>query len=157
MNEDWIVQQCVADELKFEPSVDGAHIGVSVRDGVVTLSGHVESYIEKFAAENAARRVRGVKAIAQQIEVRLPFDHKTADDEIASRAVRILNWDAAVPDSQISVKVEHGTVTLNGAVDWDYQRAAAEYDIRKLTGVKGVINDITVVPKSNSEDLRAAM
>ena len=155
MDEDWVLQQRVTDELEFEPSVNAAHIGVSVREGVVTLSGHVESYVEKFAAERTARRVRGVKAIAQQLEVRLPFEHKTADDEIAARAVRMLDWNAAVPDGRISVKVEHGTVTLNGTVDWDYQRAAAEHDVRKLTGVKGVLNDIMVVPRANSDDVRA--
>lgn len=155
MNEDSQLQKRVADELEFEPSINAAHIGISVRDGVVTLSGHVESYIAKFAAEHAARRVRGVKAIAQELEVRLPFEHKSADDEIASRAVRILNWDAAIPPGRISVKVEHGVVTLNGAVDWAYQRAEAEYDVRKLTGVNCVINDIMVVPKANIEDVRA--
>ncbi len=155
MKEDLLLQQRVIDELEFEPSVNAAHIGVSVRDGVVTLSGHVESYVEKFAAEHAARRVRGVKAIAQELEVRLRFEHKTDDDEIAARAVRFLDWDVAIPPGRISVKVEHGIVTLNGTVDWAYQRAEAEYDVRKLTGVKGVINDIMVVPITNVEDVRA--
>lgn len=155
MNEDLQLQKMVIDELEFEPSVQAAHIGVSVRDGVVTLSGHVESYAEKFAAERAARRIRGVKAIAQELEVQLPFEHKTADDEIAARAVHLLDWDVAIPRGRISVKVEHGIVTLNGAVDWAYQRAEAEYDVRKLTGVKGVINDIMIVPRADIEDVRA--
>lgn len=155
MNEDLQLQKMVIDELEFEPSVKAAHIGVSVRDGVVTLSGHVESYAEKFAAERAARRIRGVKAIAQELEVQLPFEHKTADDEIAARAVHLLDWDVAIPRGRISVKVEHGIVTLNGAVDWAYQRAEAEYDVRKLTGVKGVINDIMIVPRADIEDVRA--
>lgn len=155
MNEDLQLQKMVIDELEFEPSVKAAHIGVSVRDGVVTLSGHVESYAEKFAAERAARRIKGVKAIAQELEVQLPFEHKTADDEIAARAVHLLDWDVAIPRGRISVKVEHGIVTLNGAVDWAYQRAEAEYDVRKLTGVKGVINDIMIVPRADIEDVRA--
>lgn len=155
MNEDLQLQKMVIDELEFEPSVQAAHIGVSVRDGVVTLSGHVESYAEKFAAERAARRIKGVKAIAQELEVQLPFEHKTADDEIAARAVHLLDWDVAIPRGRISVKVEHGIVTLNGAVDWAYQRAEAEYDVRKLTGVKGVINDIMIVPRADIEDVRA--
>ena len=155
MNEDLQLQKMVIDELEFEPSVKAAHIGVSARDGVVTLSGHVESYAEKFAAERAARRIKGVKAIAQELEVQLPFEHKTADDEIAARAVHFLDWDVAIPRGRISVKVEHGIVTLNGAVDWAYQRAEAEYDVRKLTGVKGVINDIMIVPRADIEDVRA--
>lgn len=155
MREDLELQKMVIDELEFEPSVKAAHIGVSVRDGVVTLSGHVESYAEKFAAERAARRIKGVKAIAQELEVQLPFEHKTADDEIAARAVHLLDWDVAIPRGRISVKVEHGIVTLNGAVDWAYQRAEAEYDVRKLTGVKGVINDIMIVPRADIEDVRA--
>jgi osmotically-inducible protein OsmY len=155
MKDDLQLQQRVIEELEFEPSVNAAHIGVSVRDGVVTLSGHVGSYVEKFATERVARRTKGVKAIAQELEVRLPFEHKTADDEIAARAVRILNWDVAVPPGRISVKVEHGIVTLSGAVDWHYQRAEAEYDVRKLTGVRSVINDIMVVPKAEVEDVRA--
>lgn len=155
MNDDLQLQQRVIDELEFEPSVNAAHIGVSVRNGVVTLSGHVESYVEKFAAERTARRVRGVKAIAQELAVRLPFEHKTDDDEIAARAVRILAWDVAIPRDRIAVKVEHGVVSLNGTVDWEYQRAEAEYDVRKLTGVKGVINDVMVVPRAEVEDVRA--
>lgn len=157
MNDDLQLQQRVIDELEFEPSVNAAHIGVSVRDGVVTLSGQVGSYVEKFAAERVARRTKGVNAIAQELEVRLPFEHKTADDEIAARAVRILNWDVAVPSDRISVKVEHGIVTLTGTVDWHYQRAEAEYDVRKLTGVMSVINDIVVVPKADIADVRASI
>lgn len=157
MKDDLQLQQRVVDELEFEPSVDAAHIGVSVRDGVVTLSGHVGSYIEKFAAERVVRRTKGVKAIAQELEVRLPFEHKTADDEIAARAVRILNWDVAVPSDRISVKAEHGIVTLTGTVDWHYQRAEAEHDVRKLTGVMSVINDIMVAPRADAEDVRASI
>lgn len=155
MNEDLQLQQRVIEELEFEPSVSAAHIGVSVRDGVVTLSGHVNSFIEKFAAERAARRVKGVKAVAQEIDIHLPSDKKTGDDEIAARAARILNWDVSIPHERISIKVEHGIVTLSGEVDWHFQRAEAEYDIRKLSGVKGVINDVIVMPKVRSEDVRA--
>src|ERR1700758_5304595 len=112
MKDDLQLQQRVIDELAFEPSIAAAHIGVSVRDGVVTLSGHVESFHEKFAAERTAQRVKGVKAVAQELVVHLPSDRKTADDEIAARAVRLLNWDALVPHDRISVKVEHGIVSL---------------------------------------------
>jgi osmotically-inducible protein OsmY len=155
MKDDLHLQQRVIDELEFEPSVNAAHIGVSVRDGVVTLSGHVESYIEKFSAERTAQHVKGVKAVAQELVVELPSDRKTADDEIAARAVKILDWDALVPHHKISVKVEHGIVTPVGDVDWDYQRAEAEYDLRKLGGVKAVVNDIRVKPSVRSEDIHA--
>jgi osmotically-inducible protein OsmY len=157
MKEDLKLQQRVVDELDFEPQVDGAHIGIGVRDGVVTLSGHVSSFVEKFAAERAVRRVKGVKAVAQELEVRLPSDAKTADDEIAARAVKILNWDALVPDGRITVKVEHGIVTLGGQVDWHHQRAEAEYDVRKLNGVVFVINEILVVPPVEPADVRATI
>ncbi len=120
MSRDAQLQQQVIEELEYEPSVDAAHIGVSVRDGVVALSGHVESFVEKFAAERAARRVKGVRAVAQDLVVHLPSDQKTGDDEIAARAVKLLDWDAVVPHRQISVKVEHGIVTLGGEVDWHY-------------------------------------
>jgi osmotically-inducible protein OsmY len=112
MNRDDQLRQTVIAELEWEPRVDPAHIGVSCRDGVVTLSGHVESYRERTAAERAVCRVRGVKAIAIELEVRLPSDKKTADDEIAARAVKILHWDSAVPDDRIAITVGHGIVTL---------------------------------------------
>jgi|SRR5579864_6735414 len=155
MTEELRLQQRVIDELEFEPSVGAAHIGVSVRQGVVTLSGHVDSYAEKYAAERATRRVRGVTAIAEELEVRLPPDRKTADDEIAARAVRLLTWDVVLPVGALSVKVEHGIVTLEGEVEWAYQRAEAEHDVRRLGGVKDVINSILVQPQVRSEDIRA--
>ena len=153
MNDDLKLQQRVIDELDFEPVVDAAHIGVSVRDGVVTLSGHVGSYIEKYEAERAARRVRGVRAVAQELTVELPNDKKTADDEIAARALKLLNWDGLVPDDRLSLRVEHGIVTLGGEVDWRYQRDEAESDMRKLGGVKGVINNIRVRPGADPDDV----
>jgi osmotically-inducible protein OsmY len=155
MSEDLKLQQRVIDELEFDPSVKAAHIGVAVRLGVVTLTGHVESYREKFAAERAARRVKGVHAIAQEIEVRLPSDKKTADDEIAVRALKLIDWDVAVPPGAVRVKVEHGTVTLTGDVDWAFQRAEAEHDMRKLGGVKAVVNDIRVRPRVQVNDVHA--
>jgi len=155
MTDDANLQQRVIDELQFDPSLDAAHIGVSVRDGVATLTGHVETFVEKAAAERAARRVRGVKAVAQEIEVRLKGDKQTADDEIAARAVRILEWDVAVPHEAIAIKVAHGIVTLSGTVDWAYQSTEAEYDVRKLGGVKAVINEIRVRPQATASDVRA--
>lgn len=155
MFEDHALLEKIIDELDFDPTIDAAHIGVSVRDGVVTLSGHVQSFIEKHAAERAVRRVKGVRAVAQEIDVRLPVDKKTADDEIAARAVKLLDWDGAIPSGTIDVKVEHGIVTLSGEVDWAYQRAEAEYDVRKLGGVRSVINDIRIRPHIQTEDVHA--
>src|SRR5271154_7143148 len=116
------LRQDVLDELEFEPSINAAHIGVGVHAGVVTLSGFVSSYGEKLMAERAARRIKGVKAIAEEIEVRLPSDKKVADDQIAERAVSILKWRVGVPAERIGIKVEKGFVTLTGDVDFSFQR-----------------------------------
>jgi osmotically-inducible protein OsmY len=138
------LRQDVIDELEWDPSISAANIGVAVEQGVVTLTGHVASYAEKVAAERAARRVRGVRAIAEEIEIRLPYAKKTSDDEIAKRAANILGWDTQVPKGAIEITVHNGWVTLSGAVDWQFQRRAAEDDIRKLSGVAGVNNHITI-------------
>jgi len=144
MISDHQLQQDVLDELDFEPSVSAVHIGVGVHAGVVTLTGFVSSYGEKLAAERATRRVKGVKAIAEEIEVRLPSDAKVADDEIAARAVDILKWRIGFPADRISVKVEKGIVTLTGDVDWRFQKNAAEAAVHQLSGVAGVANIIRV-------------
>lgn len=144
MISDHKLRQDVLDELDFEPSINAVHIGVSVHDGIVTLTGFVSSYAEKLAAERAARRVFGVKAIAEEIDVRLPSDKKTADDEIAKRAVDILKWRGGLPADRLGVKVEKAMVTLTGDVDWQFQRADAEAAVRNLTGVAGVSNLIWV-------------
>jgi len=157
MEEDLRLQQRVIDALEFDPRVEAAHIGVSVAEGIVSLSGHVRSFAEKFAAERIARQVKGVRAVAQELEVRLPSDKKLADDEIAARAVRILRWDQMVPGDRISVKVEHGIVTLSGDVDWGFQRSEAENDVRKLGGVRSVINNIIIVAKVSPDDVHATI
>jgi osmotically-inducible protein OsmY len=144
MNSDLQLRQDVLDELEFEPSVNAAHIGVTANHGVVTLTGFVRSYVEKTIAERAARRVKGVKAIAEEIEVRLPSDRKRADDEIAARAIEILKWQVGFPAERIRVKVEKGIVTLTGDVDWQFQRAEADHVVHKLSGVVGVLNQIRV-------------
>jgi len=150
MPDDLTLQAMVMAELEWEPSLDAAHIGVTASNGVVTLSGFVDSYLAKSAAERAAARVQGVKAIAEEIEVRLPNHQKRADDEIAERAARILSWDIEVPHDSIHVKVEHGVVTLTGDVNYQFQRAAAESAVRRLGGTKGVINMIRVVPPAGA-------
>ena len=130
MSSDNQLQQAVLAELKWEPSVTAAHIGVAANAGVVTLSGHVGSFAEKLAAEATARRVKGVKALAEEIEVRLPFATKKTDEEIAAAALGRLAWDVSVPNDAVKVKVEKGRITLTGQVDWQYQRQAAEHDVR---------------------------
>lgn len=147
------LKSLVEEELEFEPAVNAAHIGVAVRNGVVTLTGHVASYAEKVAAEQATQRVRGVKAIAEEIEVRYPYDGKRSDDEIAKRAVSVLDWNINVP-STVKVKVERGWVTLSGAADWQYQREAAEASMRKLDGVVGVTNTIALKDRPKASDVK---
>jgi osmotically-inducible protein OsmY len=138
------LQSDVMAELEWEPRVDHADVGVAVVDGVVTLSGFVKSYPEKLAAENAARRVAGVKAIAEEIKVRLPSEPKSADHEIAKRIVDLFSWNVSIPEEGIQVKVEHGWVTLTGTVDWFYQSEEARRAASRVTGVIGVNNLIAV-------------
>jgi osmotically-inducible protein OsmY len=154
MFDDKQLQQAVIDQLKWEPSVKSAHIGVTARAGVVTLLGHVESYSEKFAAEKAARRVKDVKAVAEELDVRLPFSVKHGDEEIASAAVNRMKWDAAVPSDAVKVKVEKGWITLTGEVDWHFQHEAAADDVRGLWGVVGISNQITIKPKPNTAKIK---
>ena len=151
---DKYLRQLVLDELDFEPSVDAANIGVAVENGVVTLSGHVHSYAEKMAAERAAQRVKGVRGIAEEIRVRYPEEKRTADDQIAQRALSIMSWDAQLPSGAVKVKVERGWVTLTGAVEWFYQKNAAAAAVRKLSGVVGVSNQIEVKPRVQMADVK---
>jgi osmotically-inducible protein OsmY len=153
MPHDSSLQQTVLDELSWEPSLIAGHIGVAADDGVVTLTGHVENYSSKWAAENAARRVKGVKAVAEEIEVRLPFESRRDDGDIASAAINRLAWDVAVPRDAIKVKVEKGWVTLTGEVDWHFQKEAAEHDIRPLYGVVGLSNQTTIKPKVDTQHI----
>lgn len=148
------LRQLVIDELEYEPSIDAADIGVAVEHGVVTLSGHVADYVQKMAAERAAWRVKGVKGIAQEIEVRFPNDKKWNDDEIAQRAVSILAWNTLVPKDCVRVRVADGWITLSGSVNWNFERRAAENEVRKLSGVKGVTNSITLTSTVQAGDLK---
>ena len=116
--------------------------------------GHVENFAEKSAAEKAARRVKEVRAVAEEIEVRLPFSVKLGDEEIASHTANRLQWDSAFPSGTVKAKVEKGWVTLTGEVDWNYQRDAAENDVRRLWGVIGVSNEIAIKPKPNASNIR---
>jgi osmotically-inducible protein OsmY len=154
MTEDENLQLRALKELEWDPKIDAARIGVAARSGVVTLTGQVPTYAEKIAAEDAVRRVKGVRAIAQEIEVHLPHEQRRSDTDIAERALRILDWDVFVPNSRITVEVSHGWVKLRGEVDWHYQRIAAEDAIRKLSGVRGITNTITVKPSTKAGDVR---
>jgi osmotically-inducible protein OsmY len=149
------LRQDIIDELEFDPSFDAAHIGVAVDKDVVSLSGHVNSYAEKVAAIAAAQRVKGVHAIAENIDVRYPFQNKTADDQIAKRASDILSWDVLVPKGSINVLVQDGWVTLSGHVDWYYQRTAAEDDVRKLSRVRGVTNKIAIKASVDTANVKS--
>ncbi len=151
--DDKTLRQFIIDELDFEPSIDSANIGVAVEKGVVTLTGHVANYAEKIAAEHTVERVKGVRAIAQEIEVRFSNQSKRSDDEIAQRALDIMNWSVQVPADSIQVKVEKGWITLTGAVEWQYQREAAEAAVRQLSGIRGVTNVIEIKPHVAASDV----
>jgi osmotically-inducible protein OsmY len=161
MNNDHQIKQDVLAELEWEPSISADHIGVTAKDGVVTLSGHVASYWQKQAAETAAGRVKGVKALAEEIKVQLPLHIKHGDDEIAAAALNRMMWDVSVPKDAVKVRVERGFVTLTGTVDQYYQKDAAAWDVRPLMGVTGVANQITVKPRPDtltiSDDIRHAL
>jgi hyperosmotically inducible protein len=144
----------ILDELSYEPIVDAAHIGVAVDRDVVTLTGHVGSYAQKLAAISAVRRVKGVHGIADEIEVRYTSDTKASDDEIASRAFNVLSWDSVVPSNAIQVTVRDGLVTLTGKVNWYYQKSSAERDIRGLSGVRSVVNNIEIEPHAKPDNVK---
>lgn len=150
-----ILRQEVQDELDFDPSLDAASIAVAVKGGIVTLTGNVTRYADKVAAEQAAFRVKGVRGVAQDIKVVHPADKKTGDDEIAQRAVSILDWDTSIPAGKVKVKVANGWLTLTGEVPWQYQKTSAETAVRKLTGVTGISNQITVQPDVSAYGIKS--
>jgi osmotically-inducible protein OsmY len=151
---DQTLQRAVMDELEWEPSINAAHIGVTANNGAVTLTGHVDSYMERSAAERAAGRVNGVKAVVEELEVRYPFDTPD-DDDIVKSAIDALSWDLEVPKNKVTVKVEKGWITLSGTVDWYFQRNAAAADVRKLRGVVGMTNDIDIKPTVQASNVQA--
>jgi osmotically-inducible protein OsmY len=141
------IQRDVMEEMRWDARLQPNEIGVSVKDGVVTLTGWVDSYLKKWAAERAAHRVRGVVAVANDIEVRLPSTVERTDADIAAAVTRALEWDAQVPIEKLDVTVSKGWVTLRGSVEWEYQRRAAERAVRSIAGVRGVTNLINVQPR----------
>ena len=140
-------------ELAWDPVFKAADVGVIVKDGVVTLTGHLASFAEKYAVERAVQRVHGVKAVAVEIAVKIPFDNERTDADIAMAAERALEWNVLVPDGRIRPMVEKGWLTLNGEVEWEYQRRAAESAVRSLMGVRGVSNLVNVTPKVSPADV----
>jgi len=149
-----LLQHDVEEALLFEPSVRAEKIGVSVNNGVVELDGHVDSFYEKWAVEDAALRVANVSSIASEIIVDLPFDSKRTDEDIALAATNQLTWNIQVPDT-IKIMVADGQVTLEGTAQWRYQKQEAERCLRSLLGVRNVINEIEIKPKVSVADVKA--
>jgi len=161
MKTDIQLKQDVSAELSWEPSVNAAGIGVEVKDGIVTLAGHVGSYAEKLGAERAAQRVAGVKALAVEIDVKLLGVSKRTDTDIARSAENVLLWTSFLPKDAVKIKVESGWITLTGEVAWDYQRKAAVDAVRTLLGVSGVSDQIVIKTKVSASvvksDIEAAL
>lgn len=157
ISSDMQLRQHVQDELEWEPRIDATAIGVTVKDAVVTLSGHVESFAQKHAAAEAVSHIRGVRAVANEVEVRLPAETERRDDDIARTIASIFQWNTQVPKDKIRVEVAQGWVTLEGTVDWHFQKTAAESVVRGLMGVKGITNSIVVKPITKPIDAKAKM
>jgi osmotically-inducible protein OsmY len=154
MKSDRELQVDVLDELRWEPGVNAADIGATVKDGVVTLEGTVHSFTEKWAAVNAVKRLPGVKALAVDLEVELPDSSERTDTDIALAAESALKWDVLVPKDRIKVTVDNGSVVLEGEVEWQYQKSAAERAVLHLTGVKEVTNRITIKPQAAPTEVK---
>lgn len=145
----------VSDELAWDPALDASNVGVTVHEGVVTLTGHLHSFAEKHAIERAVRRIAGVRGIAMELDVKLPAEHRRSDSEIALAATAALGLNSLVPEGKVQVQVENGWVTLTGELDWGYQFASAEQSIRPLPGVRGLYNKISIRPRVDGKDLGA--
>jgi osmotically-inducible protein OsmY len=154
MNTERLLLRRVLDELEWEPAVNAVHIGVAVTDDVVTLSGNVENYTEKMAAERAAKRVAGVRVVVNNLEVRLPFPQWRNDAEVGRAVSHALDWDVSVPHGQLTARVSEGVVTLEGAVQHQYQREAAERAVRRLKGVRGIDNRIRIEPALQPSEVK---
>lgn len=151
------LKKAVEGELMWEPSVNAAEIGVAAKEGIVTLTGRVSSYWQKVSAERAASRVLGVRAIVNELEVKLPVSSERTDEDIARAALSALSWNVSVPSDRIKVKVSKGWVTLEGTVEWQYQRVEAERSVHNLQGVRGVSNLIEVKPHVSKAEVKASI
>ncbi len=154
MKSDSQIQMDVMSELKWDTAVTHEHIGVAVRGGIVTLTGMVPSYVEKRAAERAAQRVAGVRAVVEKIDVKLLESDYRDDQNIADAVLSAFQWSVQVPDQMLRVAVSNGWVTLSGEVDWEYQKSAAEDAARVLTGVKGIFNQISIKSRVQPSDVK---
>jgi len=154
MKTDVEIQKNVMEELKWEPSIHSSEIGVAVKNGVVTLSGTVDTYLEKKTAEKVALKVAGVKGLAEDIQINLPFNHQKTDTELAQAALEALKWNVLVPDDQIKIKVENGWITAKGTVEWAYEQNAVRDAIATIKGVKGISNLVKVIPKVDPKDVK---
>lgn len=153
MKTDTDLQSDVMAELRWDPMVDAADVGVSVEHGAVTLGGHVNSYAEKVAAERAAKRVLGVKAVADQIEVKVPGSVSRDDSAIAEAVAEALSWNVMVPSDKVKAIVADGWVTFEGEVEWAYEQAAVQRAVRDIKGVRGVTNRVAVRPRVTPHDI----
>ena len=153
--DDGEIRRKVIAELDWDPSIDASAVGVAVKDGVVTLSGSIASYWQKKEAERVAKRVAGVKAVAEDLTIKLPGTAERSDADIAQSVVTGLRFNVAVPHDRIQVTVENGWVTLEGEVEWQYQKSVAESAIKYLMGVKGVTNSISIKPRVSAADVKA--
>lgn len=153
MKTDLQIQKDVMDEIKWQPNLELAQIGVAVKDGVVTLSGQVDSYMKKAAAVKAAKKVAGVKVVAEDIQVGASPSFKKSDSEIGTAVLNALKWNSAVQHERIKIEVEDGVVRLDGDADWEFQRSEAKKTIEKLQGVRMVLNFITIRPQIMPEDI----
>jgi len=154
MKNDQQIQTDVQTQLKWEPYLNASEIGVSVKNGIVTLSGMVDAYSKKMAAERVAKSIYGVKAVAVDIQVGVSPSTKKTDTEIAEVCLNSLKWDTSVPDEKLRLKVEDGFVTIEGSVDWSYQRLAAKHALENITGVRGIINNVVVNQRPSSIDVK---
>lgn len=153
MKTDADLKRDVAAELAWDPAVKSTAIGVAVKDGVVTLTGHLDTFAEKHAVSRALQRVAGVKAIALELDVKLAPGHQRSDTEIAANAEQALKWSTLVPPEAVRITVDHGWITLQGELDWEYQRRSVEKAIRPLMGVVGISNEIKLRSKLRPDDL----
>jgi osmotically-inducible protein OsmY len=155
MKTDKQLQQDVMDDLRWDPSIDASKVGVVASNGVITITGTVPSYFQKQNTEKIVKRVAGVRGVANDIDVRLPNSTERNDGDIAQAALNALKWDTSVPDNKVTVTVSKGWVTLEGSVDWNYQKESCDKAVEKLTGVKGVTNRISVAPHVTSKDVKS--
>ena len=148
------LREYVIAELADEPALNAAEISVSAKHGIVTLAGYVNTYTQKWLAEKTVKRIYGVKGLAIELEVRLPPFARRSDPEIAEAALNALRWNSAVPQNLITLSVEQGWITLDGSVDWKFQKDAAEHAVRDITGVNGVTNLLVIKPRATPADVK---